>query len=193
MGSDWQLAIFVFAIAGALAMAGSAKAKDYFAGKKINVSLPASSGGSFHNYSIMVTQNMGRHIPGNLSMVAVNRPGTAGALASAFMHNFAAMDGTEIAIMAPRSITAPLLNKIDHYFGQGFYAPQDTPSHIVLILQRAFEETKKDPALIADIEKRNVELEPLTAAHVDDVIERGFAAVTPEVITMFRNLTVEKK
>jgi tripartite-type tricarboxylate transporter receptor subunit TctC len=87
---------------------------DYFAGRKISITVPAGSGGSYHNYCILLSQHMGRHIPGNPQMVAVNRPGAGGALASAFMYNVAAKDGTEIAMMAPGSITAPLVNKIDY-------------------------------------------------------------------------------
>jgi hypothetical protein len=80
---------------------------------------------------------------------------------------------------------------LDYDVGQGFYAPQDTPRHIVDILQKAFEATMKDAAFKADIERRNLELEPLTALQVEEVMKRGFAGLTPDVIEAFRRLTVE--
>ena len=98
----------------AIASGSAAHAQDYFAGKKITLTVPAGTGGSYHNYCLLVAQHMGRHIPGTPSIGVVNRPGAGGAVASAFMYKLAAKDGTDIAMMAPGSITAPLVNKIDY-------------------------------------------------------------------------------
>ena len=49
----------------------------------------------------------------------------------------------------------------------------------------------KDKDFIADIDKRNLELEPLTATQVEAVMKQGFDLVTPEVLQMFRDLMVE--
>ncbi len=332
--------LFIVAFAAVLAAGGVANAQNYYDGKKIDITVPAGSGGSYHTYCLLVSQHMGRHIPGNPTLVAVNRPGAGGAVASAYMYNVAAKDGTEIAMMAPGSITAPLVNKIsydaqkfawlgsivarssaiwvwhakgmrtlddlktksvrigssgfgaggsvvprfmnqalgtkmeivygyksggdinlaiergevdgrwnfrsgflsqkpewiakdqivavvatgprdphhtdiphlrdilpagslnqkvydlfalDYDVGQGFYAPPGTPAKVVGILRTAFERMLEDKDFKADIAKRNLELEPLSAAQVEDVMRKGFALVSPEVISKFRDLTVDSR
>jgi tripartite-type tricarboxylate transporter receptor subunit TctC len=106
--------LIAVAAAFALVPAGASQAADYFAGKKITVSVPATSGGTYHVYCQLVAAHIARHIPGNPTVITQNRPGAGGAVASAFMFNVAAKDGTEIAMMAPGSITAPLYNKINY-------------------------------------------------------------------------------
>lgn len=101
-------------VLSAIVSDGPARAADMFAGKKLTVTVPASSGGTYHVYCQIVSLHLGRHIPGKPTVVVQNRPGAGGALASAFMFNVAAKDGTEIAMMAPGSITAPLYNKINY-------------------------------------------------------------------------------
>lgn len=92
----------------------TANAEPYFHGKQITVTVPAGSGGTYHIYCQMTAIHLGRHIPGNPTVITQNRPGAGGALASAYMFNVAAKDGTEMAMMSPGSITAPLVNKINY-------------------------------------------------------------------------------
>ena len=92
-------------------LAGPAIAADYFAGKTITVEVPVGSGGSYHVYCQMVQYNLARHIPGNPTMVIRNRPGAGGVVSASYMYNVAKKDGTEIAMIAPGTLTVPLIRK----------------------------------------------------------------------------------
>ncbi|MCC2095684.1 MAG: hypothetical protein KDJ29_02260 [Hyphomicrobiales bacterium] len=97
----------------ALPWSGAAVAADYFAGKTITVEVPSGSGGTYHVYCQIVQNNLGRHIPGNPTMIIKNRPGAGGALSASYMGNVAPKDGTHIAMISPGTITLPLMRKVD--------------------------------------------------------------------------------
>ncbi|MGE3244699.1 MAG: Bug family tripartite tricarboxylate transporter substrate binding protein [Beijerinckiaceae bacterium] len=99
------------AVAG-LTMPSVALAADYFAGKTITVEVPAGSGGSYHVYCQIVQNNLGKYIPGNPSLIVKNVPGAGGVVSAANMANIAPKDGTHIAMMAPGTITIPLMRKM---------------------------------------------------------------------------------
>lgn len=100
------------AFAASAALGAPASAADYFAGKTITVQVPSGSGGTYHVYCQIVEQNIGRHIPGNPTTVVQNRPGGGGAKSAAYMGNVAPKDGTVIAMIAPGTITTPLVRKV---------------------------------------------------------------------------------
>lgn len=106
----------VFAAAAAwaaiIAFAGPALAADYFAGKTITVEVPSGSGGTYHVYCQIVQNNLGRHIPGNPTMIIKNRPGAGGAVSATYMGNVAPKDGTQIAMISPGTITLPMMRKV---------------------------------------------------------------------------------
>lgn len=102
-----------FLAALVIPFAGNALAADYFAGKTIAVEVPVGSGGSYHVYCQMVQQNLARHIPGNPTMIIRNRPGAGGLVSAVYMSNVAKKDGTEIAMIAPGTLTVPLIRKVN--------------------------------------------------------------------------------
>ncbi len=102
---------FAAGIATVCLIAMPATAKDYFAGKTIAVEVPVGSGGSYHIYCQMVQHNLARHIPGNPTMIIRNRPGAGGVVSASYMANVARKDGTEIAMIAPGTLTVPLIRK----------------------------------------------------------------------------------
>lgn len=107
-----KLAAPALAAGALLATGGSATAMDYFAGKTITVQVPSGSGGTYHAYCQMVQRNFGAYIPGNPKTVIQNLPGAGGAKSAAFMYNVAAKDGTKMAMIAPGTITTPLVRKV---------------------------------------------------------------------------------
>ena len=105
-------ALKYFAAAGLVLAPGSVLGADYFAGKTITVEVPSGSGGTYHVYCQIVQYNLGRHIPGNPSMIIKNRPGAGGLVSASYMANVAKKDGTEIAMIAPGTLTLPLMRKV---------------------------------------------------------------------------------
>jgi tripartite-type tricarboxylate transporter receptor subunit TctC len=87
-------------------------AAPYFEGKTIIVQVPSGSGGTYHVYCQIVQRNIGRHIPGQPKTVIQNRPGGGGAKSAAYMAKVAPKNGSVIAMIAPGTITTPLVRNV---------------------------------------------------------------------------------
>jgi tripartite-type tricarboxylate transporter receptor subunit TctC len=59
--------------------------------------------------------------------------------------------------------------------GRSFALPPGTPRDRVAALRRAFTETMSDPAFLADVKKRRMDLEPLSGEQVQAIIEKAVA------------------
>ena len=73
---------------------------DFYRGKSISMVIATAPGGDYDLRARLVSRHLGRHIPGNPSIVPRNMPGGVGIQAMNFMANVAPKDGTAIhAIM----------------------------------------------------------------------------------------------
>lgn len=84
----------------ALGLGGAAKADpvaDFYAGKQISVNIGFSAGGGFDTYARAVSRHIGRHIPGNPTLVPRQMPGGGSFRAAQFMYAAAPQDGTHLA------------------------------------------------------------------------------------------------
>ena len=73
---------------------------DFYRGKSINMIIATAPGGDYDLRARLVSRHMGRHIPGNPSIVPRNMPGGVGIQAANYMATVAAQDGTSLhAIM----------------------------------------------------------------------------------------------
>ena len=81
---------------------------DFYKGKSIRFVIGSLAGGGGDIYARLVGRYLGRHIPGNPTIVPVNMPGASGHSAAAHIYNVAAKDGTVIGSTAPGVITEPL-------------------------------------------------------------------------------------
>lgn len=85
---------------------------DKFKGRTITVIVPSGSGGTFHLYGQLVQRHIGKHIPGNPTVVVQNRPGAGGVKAANYMAKAAPKDGTVIAEINPGSVIIPLMRNV---------------------------------------------------------------------------------
>lgn len=72
-------------------------AADAFAGKPITLLIGTTAGGGYDAYGRALARHLGRHLPGNPSIVPKNMPGAGGIALANHLYNRAARDGTEIA------------------------------------------------------------------------------------------------
>jgi tripartite-type tricarboxylate transporter receptor subunit TctC len=104
-------------VAAALAISSGAalpaSAAD-FAGKQVTVQVPSGSGGTYHVYCQIVTRHIGKHIPGQPTVVIQNMPGAGGAKSASYMYNAAPKDGTILAMMAPGNASGALVRKLKY-------------------------------------------------------------------------------
>jgi tripartite-type tricarboxylate transporter receptor subunit TctC len=69
---------------------------DFYKGKLIRVVVGFGSGGGYDVYARLLSRHLGKHIPGNPSLVVQNMPGAGGLRAANFIFSAAPRDGTTI-------------------------------------------------------------------------------------------------
>src|SRR6478672_7146082 len=104
-----RLGALALALAASLAAAPSLAA-DLYAGKTIEWIVGAPPGGGYDIYARVVARHLGRHIPGEPTVVVKNMPGAGSAKAAQYVSTIAAKDGTSIAGIMPGAIMGPLLD-----------------------------------------------------------------------------------
>ena len=85
--------------AGAPMRATGQPAEHFFKGKTINVYIGFAPGGTYDYYSRLFARFIGRHIPGNPSVVAQNMPGAGSFLAANYLYAVAPKDGTALGMI----------------------------------------------------------------------------------------------
>ncbi|HWG04117.1 MAG TPA: tripartite tricarboxylate transporter substrate-binding protein [Beijerinckiaceae bacterium] len=87
------ISMVAFAVCGTLA-SRAAEAPPYYAGKTITFSTHTGPGGEYDTYLRLMSQFMGKYIPGNPNIVVLNQPGAGGLLAVNYAAKRAPQDGT---------------------------------------------------------------------------------------------------
>jgi len=82
---------------------------DFYRGKTIRVIIPASMGGSVAVYGRLLADFIGRHIPGNPTVIATAMPGAGGVQSVDYIFNAAPNDGTVVGEILSPSVLVPLL------------------------------------------------------------------------------------
>src|SRR5215475_3407450 len=77
----------------------SAQADSFFARKTITISIGYTAGGSYDLYGRLVARHIGRHIPGQPTVVAQNMPGAGSLKAANYLYKLAPRDGTALGVM----------------------------------------------------------------------------------------------
>jgi tripartite-type tricarboxylate transporter receptor subunit TctC len=106
-----KLLTVLVAIALALPGIGQALAQpvaDFFKGKTINIVVPFGAGGTSHDYALLMSRHIGRHIPGNPNVIVQSMPGAGGLRATLYAYNVAPKDGTSM-LLPPDSIAVSQL------------------------------------------------------------------------------------
>ncbi len=104
----------VLAAGSLVAIGAPAGAAEYFADKTLTVQVPSGAGGSYHAYCQMVQRNIAKYIPGKPDTLIQNLPGSGGAKSASYMYNAAPKTGIVVAMIAPGTITVPLIRKVKY-------------------------------------------------------------------------------
>jgi len=111
-----NLSAATLALLVALAIAPSAYAQPSFAGKTIRLSIGTGPGGGYDTYGRLVARHIGRHVPGNPSVVPQNMPGAASLTLTNYLYNQAPRDGTAIGIINQAMPTEQYLLEQNIYY-----------------------------------------------------------------------------
>jgi tripartite-type tricarboxylate transporter receptor subunit TctC len=102
-------------IAALLLLAGLAAAPaqadglaDFYKGKTVALVVGSSTGGGYDTMTRAIARFIGRHIPGNPTVVVRNMPGAGGITAMNYIYNAAEQDGTVLALVQNNTPLEPL-------------------------------------------------------------------------------------
>ena len=115
---EWgpRLAALVAALASAVGLAAPAHAEGsesvaaYFKGRTLQA-VVGFQGGSTYDLNLRAfSRHVGKHLPGNPTVIVQNMPGAGSLTATLYIANVAARDGTVIGIHNPTNLIEPLIN-----------------------------------------------------------------------------------
>src|ERR1700754_3995675 len=90
-----------------LAAAPAAQAEpiaDFYHGKTVNMLIGVGVGGEYDIQARLVARHIGKHIPGNPTVVPQNMTGAGGLRMINYLYNVAPKDGTNIGMIANASV-----------------------------------------------------------------------------------------
>jgi tripartite-type tricarboxylate transporter receptor subunit TctC len=97
-----------------LALAGPIQAQpveEFYRGKTVTILVGFTAGGGYDVYARLLGRHVGRHVPGNPSVVVQNMPGAGSLKATQYVYGVAPKDGLTLATVSRGMATDPLLNE----------------------------------------------------------------------------------
>jgi tripartite-type tricarboxylate transporter receptor subunit TctC len=127
-----------------------AHAQEFFKGKSITILVGNSVGGAQDDWARFIAQHLGRHIPGNPSIIVQNMPGAAGVVAANHIYNIAKPDGLTLGMVNPAIYTDQLLGAKEIRFDWPKFGWIGSPERIDQVL---FMRTDTPYKTLEDIRK----------------------------------------
>ena len=109
--STWG-ALFIIALSFSLAT--PCPAKDFYADKRINLSIGYGVGGGYDLYSRLAARHIGNHIPGHPTVIPQNMVGAGGLKVVNYMANIAPKDGTALAMGSESLVVERALGTVEN-------------------------------------------------------------------------------
>ena len=88
---------------------------DFYKGKNVAVAIAFSPGGGYDLYARTLARHMGKHIPGNPTLVPQNMPGAGGLRVAQFYSQAAPKDGLDFGTFTRMAGIAPLFDPSQNY------------------------------------------------------------------------------
>ncbi len=92
----------------AASAASAQSVEDFYKGKTIEMRIGYSPGGGYDTYARMVAAHMGKHIPGNPTVVPMNEPGAGSLKLANELYESVPQDGTVLGVIARAAPFDPL-------------------------------------------------------------------------------------
>jgi tripartite-type tricarboxylate transporter receptor subunit TctC len=99
-------------LVAALMLAVPARAQsvaDFYRGRQVQLLIGYSAGAGYDLYARMLARHMGKHIPGNPTLVSQNMPGAGSLKLTNYLYGIAPKDGSVIGMVSRGMATDPLL------------------------------------------------------------------------------------
>ena len=127
----WPKGALVAAGMIAAGLTGSAAAQTppaTFAGKTVNMIIGFGPGGGYDIWGRAVAGHIGKHLPGNPTVIAQNLPGGGSYRAANFIYTIAPKDGTAMALIARDAALGPLTGEPGAQFDATKFSWLGTPT-----------------------------------------------------------------
>jgi tripartite-type tricarboxylate transporter receptor subunit TctC len=95
---------------------------EFYRGKTLDISVGFSAGGAYDVYARLIARHVGRHIPGNPTVVAKNMEGAGSLRLANFLYNAAPKDGTVLATIGRGTGFDPLFGSKGAQFDANKFA-----------------------------------------------------------------------
>lgn len=159
------------------AMAPAAGQSDpNLAGKTVRVVIGSAPGGTYDLLGRAVARHIGRHLPGNPSVVPQNMPGAGGLAATNFVYNVAPKDGTVIAISNKGVAGAAIAGVPEARFDASRITWLGTPITETSVCF-AYNSPKLQAKSLADLYEKELHVGTLGAGTVATAYPRALAAL----------------
>jgi tripartite-type tricarboxylate transporter receptor subunit TctC len=99
-------------VVAALTLAAPARAQsveEFYRGRTVTILIGFSAGGGYDLYARLLARHLGKHIPGNPTVVPQNMPGAGSLKAALNVYSVAPKDGLTLATVSRSVVTDPLL------------------------------------------------------------------------------------
>jgi len=142
-------AAVLFGLAGLLLadIAAADPVANFFAGKTVRIVVGSAPGGGYDLYARHLSRHMGRHIPGNPTVIVQNMPGAGGLTATNFLYAKAPRDGTTFGIVQGTLIYAQAGNSANAQFDMrkfGWLGSANNTSNICVFPKRTLPKDGKE-------------------------------------------------
>jgi tripartite-type tricarboxylate transporter receptor subunit TctC len=95
----------------AASLARSDGVADFYAGRTVQLVIGYPTGGGYDDYARMLGRHIGRHIPGNPTVIVQNMPGAGSIKSANYLYSIAPKDGTVFGGFARGIFIDPLLGR----------------------------------------------------------------------------------
>jgi tripartite-type tricarboxylate transporter receptor subunit TctC len=108
-GSIRRTSAAIVVLCACMVPASADSVADFYRGRTVQLIIPSNMGGSVGLYGKLAADHIGRHIPGNPTVILIQMPGAGGLQSVEFVSQVAPKDGTVIAEILSPSLLVPLL------------------------------------------------------------------------------------
>ena len=165
--------------AAGLMSATPAASADFYQGKTINLVIGYSVGGGYDLYARVLGKYLGKHIPGNPTVVPQNMVGAGSLRAANYLYSVAAKDGMVIGTFSRSVAIAPLISSAQFdaltlatpVLARPFAAPPRMPVDRKAIIRKAFDDTMNDPEFRAKASKLGLDVNPISGSSIDALLK----------------------
>jgi tripartite-type tricarboxylate transporter receptor subunit TctC len=95
--------VIALALGAAALPAAADVVEDFYKGKNVTIAIGFGPGGGYDTYTRLIARHIGKHIPGNPTMVVQQMPGAGSRLAANWLYNVAPKDGTALGVIGENS------------------------------------------------------------------------------------------